>query len=143
MKIENSDLKAPTGGSDEELMKWIKTRMGKRPMSSIDTTFMTSYNPDEGFGVSIEGLHGIKKVKGPLKVIYSLTPPGAYYQDPKLTADAGFTKHYDWDHSQKSQKFADDVHKWKGQPFHPKLLLIVDVKGTVIFPVVCKFCYGF
>ena len=127
-KIEKEDMKAPIDGNDKEILKWIKKRMGGKPTGQLDTACITSYNPDEGFAVQVLGIHGFKGVKSPMKAIYSLNPPASFYQEPKYTADVGFTKHYNWELGRETQSFVDDMYKWKGQPFHPNLLLIVDVK---------------
>jgi hypothetical protein len=44
-----------------------------------------SYEPSIGFRVSVDMLLGLPKSKGLYKAMFSLSPPGAPYQQPKLT----------------------------------------------------------
>jgi hypothetical protein len=103
--------------------------MEEAPLSLLDYNFVGRYYPDTGFKASVDGLH--KLPKGVLtKVIFQLSPPAGFYQDPKLTEDVLFTTMHDFSSPQKSPRFLDDFFPYRDIVFDPRLLLIIEVQSV-------------
>lgn len=90
------------------------------------------YNPDAGFLVSVDGGHMISANKPCFAAaIYSLSPPGSYYQEFKLTNQVHVTTKLDLTSLAKSPVWEDGFTSFKNVPFSNNLVLIVDLKLVV------------
>jgi hypothetical protein len=79
-----------------------------KPKASLDLARGFVYQSTIGFRVAIDGLHNVKGKAGSLfKVLYSVFPPGSFYQTPRVGKDVHFTVSTDWTSAQASPEFTD------------------------------------
>jgi hypothetical protein len=109
----------------------------------FDMNQLAKFNPAAGFKVHIDACHNVHQAKIPLPsgqtaggkdmpfVIYSLSPPGSYYQAYRLTDGVQCTKAWDMDSLLRSPHFVDSYNVFKDVRFNPNMLLIVDVREVV------------
>lgn len=89
----------PPGLSPDKVTEWMVAKLSSKPTEMIDFTFLLRYQPDLGFKVAVDGLFNLPApgmMAGPkfYKVVFLLSPPGLYFNDPPLTEDANFTRTY-------------------------------------------------
>lgn len=103
--------RAAASGSEQEMKPWLEDRFNlpAHLRSFIDLAFLAKYQPNAGFRVSIDAVHNLPK-PALIKVVYCLSPPAPYYQDPIMTEDVDFTVGHDWDISAVSPHFTDGYH---------------------------------
>ena len=99
----------------------------------MDSKFIAKYVPEQGFKVSIDGFHNLKgtgfgKGAGYNTAIFSLVPPGSFYQETALPDEADFLSQPDKDSPQKSPLFDDGYQIFKDVTFDDLTCLIIDVK---------------
>jgi len=113
---------------DEELANWIKMRLSQ-PHGLISLDHAAHYSMEAGFRFGVDRIVNLSKTPGGVfKVLYSLSPPGSFYTEPKLTDDASFTFATDWDSPLLLPGFKDDLHCYRDIPFDVKLVVVVDVR---------------
>eukprot|EP00941_MAST-03F_sp_MAST-3F-sp1_P005219 g5219.t1 len=114
----------------EELEKWWKNQGNPRGM--IDSRFIAKYQESKGFKVAIDGLVNLKESliysAGLHTAIYCLCPPGAFYQEPKLTDDVEFLYKPDPDSKQSAPIYLDGFKTFKDIPFDDDMCLLIDVQ---------------
>jgi hypothetical protein len=54
-KIESNELKVPENANEEQLMDFIRSRFGGKSEGPLNKRNLLSYNPEEGFGIRVEG----------------------------------------------------------------------------------------
>mmetsp|Transcript_27856 Transcript_27856/g.89800 ORF Transcript_27856/g.89800 Transcript_27856/m.89800 type:complete len:645 (-) Transcript_27856:88-2022(-) len=122
-------VSAPSG--DDACRGWLKDRLATRPRALFDYTRVCKYQPAAGFRVAVEGAHNLPRTGYPF-VVYCLSPPAPFYQDPKLTEEVEFTTLVDWDSPQKSPRFLGPPHSYKEEAFNPHLLLLLHVHTAAL-----------
>jgi hypothetical protein len=84
---------------DADTQEWIATKLGGKPAQLLDPTYLLTYQQDLGFKVAVDGLlnlpsPGLLQAPKFYKVVYLLSPPALYYNDPPLTDDTHMTREY-------------------------------------------------
>ena len=122
---------------EEELNQWMNSRLETSTGLCNDIVHIAPCSSESGIKVQIQRLINLKKpgfrAKPKLyKVIYSMSPPGLFYTEPKLTDDTAFTTSHDWNSSYAQQQFADAAHCFRDISPCPDAVLIVEIRELVV-----------
>ncbi|KAG7396424.1 hypothetical protein PHYBOEH_002292 [Phytophthora boehmeriae] len=100
-----------------------------KPLHYLELKSALQYEPAMGFRVAIDALYNVKTKGFPIfKVLFSVYPPGAFYQPTRLTGDVFFTTSMDWTSAQISPEFGDGYTTLWGSPSDRLLAVIFDVQ---------------
>ncbi|KAF0698182.1 Aste57867_11167 [Aphanomyces stellatus] len=118
--------------TSEKWTQWLQSQLSSKPTSSVADTLSTvfPYEPEIGFRVAVDGLHNVQS--GTLyKVVFCMSPPSPFYQDPKMTDEVHMTTSYDWSSAQSSPEFQDGFITFRDVMEFPKtqLTIIFDVRA--------------
>ncbi|DBA01352.1 TPA: LOW QUALITY PROTEIN: hypothetical protein N0F65_001591 [Lagenidium giganteum] len=117
--------------SAQEALKYHQNK----PSGSLDPRGWCRYQPDIGFRVAVDALHNVKAkaagTTGFFKVLFSVYPPGAFYQSIPLTSDVHFTTAMDWTSIQSSIEFKDGYLTLRDNAPSKLMVLVFDVRGIV------------
>jgi hypothetical protein len=115
------------------MVEHVKEKVEEKPRNMMDYTFMSKYQPDNGFKFCVDGLNkmaegGFMSSTPFYKVLYLLSPPALFYQDPPMTEDIQFTREYDLKSEQGAPKFNDGYFKYAGVPDDESLSIIMEIR---------------
>ncbi|KAL3657350.1 hypothetical protein V7S43_017669 [Phytophthora oleae] len=117
--------------SSSETREMLKTK----PPNYLDLSSALRYEPAIGFRVAVDALHNVKAKGGPFfKVLFSVYPPGSFYQTIRLTGNVYFTTTMDWASSQTSPVFSDGYMTLRDLPSDQLLLVLFDVRSLTRHP---------
>ncbi|KAG7385620.1 Coiled-coil domain-containing protein 17 [Phytophthora pseudosyringae] len=106
-----------------------------KPTSYLDLSSALRYEPAIGFRVAVDALHNVKAKGVPFfKVLFSVYPPGSFYQAIRLTGDVYFTTTMDWTSSQTSPEFGDGYMTLRNSPSDQLLVVLFDVRSLTRHP---------
>lgn len=115
-------------------------------LKSMDVDRFAEYDPNCGFRFSVDGVHNVHQVKGesltggsgPLTggrgftgVVFSLSPPGGFYQEVPLNHEVGYTQTLALDSTVRTPRFVDAPMLFRHIAFDPYAVAIVDVRETL------------
>ncbi|ETL28468.1 hypothetical protein L916_18192 [Phytophthora nicotianae] len=113
--------------STNEAREMLKTK----PANYLDLSSALRYDPAIGFRVAVDALHNVKAKGGPFfKVLFSVYPPGSFYQAIRLTGDVHFTTTTEWTSSQTSPEFDDGYMTLKDSRSDQLLAVLFDVRSV-------------
>ncbi|KAG1691303.1 hypothetical protein DVH05_027165 [Phytophthora capsici] len=113
-----------------------------KPSTYIDLSTALRYEPAIGFRVAVDALYNVKAKGGPFfKILYSVYPPGSFYQTIQLTGDVYFTTTMDWGSSQISPEFSDGFMTLRDSPSDQLLLILFDVRSCTRHPKTGTFTF--
>ena len=116
--------------TDKQLFEWCDAAIQVDQTSKlVDPLFFAKYQPQSGFKFILDGVNNV--VDAPLVGIYSLNPPGAYYNDQdssKLVLNALIN----WDSAVGQTIFFDKWYYFKDVEFNEKLHVVVEVKAVKV-----------
>ncbi|KAG3033433.1 hypothetical protein PC121_g3932 [Phytophthora cactorum] len=102
-----------------------------KPANYLDLSSALRYEPAIGFRVAVDALHNVKAKGGPFfKVLFSVYPPGSFYQAIRLTGGVYFTTTTDWTSSQTSPEFGDGYTTLRDSPSDQLLVVLFDVRSV-------------
>ncbi|KAG6615781.1 uncharacterized protein IUM83_12045 [Phytophthora cinnamomi] len=106
-----------------------------KPATYLDLTSALRYEPAIGFRVAVDALHNVKAKGNPFfKVVFSVYPPGSFYQAIRLTGDVYFTTTMDWTSTQTSPEFGDGYMTLRDAPPDQLLTVFFDVRSVTRHP---------
>ncbi|KAH7460318.1 hypothetical protein KRP22_008428 [Phytophthora ramorum] len=117
--------------STSEARDMLKTK----PPNYLDLTSALRYEPAIGFRVAVDALSNVKAKGAPFfKVLFSVYPPGSFYQAIRLTGDVYFTTTMDWTSAQTSPEFTDGYMTLRDSASDPLLAVLFDVRSVARHP---------
>lgn len=90
------------------------------------------YSPMAGFNVAVDGGNNIARGQKLSFSIFSLNPPGSYYQEFKLTNQVDMTVNVDMESLLKAPRWLDSFQPFRDVSMSPFAVLVIDVR-TVAF----------
>lgn len=120
---------------DKELYQYVDKRLFLTTDTfMIDMMYFAKYRPQAGFKFIVDGLHNVISPSNAYVVLYSLSIPGAYYNEPRDPTQAHMTSTYNWDSIGNSPQYADEWFKYK-ENINRYQNVIIDVKSVPISKV--------
>ncbi len=95
----------------------------------LDYKRFVTYQPDIGFKVAVDFANNVGVDDSLTLSLVSLTPPGSYYQEHRITEDVHFTNSFDPDSFVKHPRWLNGFYAFRDVDVNPMLCVIVDVRA--------------